>query len=331
MHEPDIGATIRVSPHGNETRVTLILLGPQNRRPVFGSLLEHFGDGPFAVVSAGWREDEGEVEELADRPDLIDLHLYRRAEALFAADPALFRAHRERQTRLQTLQRLYRLRLGHALDALRDLDKVAADLRLLAIERRAALAAIRALDRHHLRQIRRQHQRFAQHGSPIRHEGLAAQRAELAELIAASSAVLLTGGHVALLMARLRLFDLGPLLADKPLIAWSAGAMVLTERIVAFHDHPPQGSNDPELIDVGLGLARGLVCLPHARRRLRLDDRDRVALFAARFAPARCVTLDEGARLIRQGGCLTETRGSFSLTRRGRLVALEAEDAPVLA
>jgi hypothetical protein len=313
------------------TRVTLILLGPQNHRPVFGALLERFGGGPVAVISAGWQEDEGEVEELAGRSDLVDLHLYRRAEELFAADPALFRAHRERQTRLQELQRLYRLRLGHALDGLRALDNATADPRLLATERRAALAALRTLDRHHLRQIRRQHQRFNQRWSPARHGGLAAQRAELAGIIAASAAVLLTGGHVALLMARLRLFDLGPLLADKPLIAWSAGAMALTERIVVFHDNPPQGSNDPELLDQGLGLVRQIVCLPHARHRLRLDDRDRVAVFAARFAPARCVTLDEGARLIWQVGRLAETRGSFSLTRRGRLVALEAEDAPALA
>jgi hypothetical protein len=250
---------------------------------------------------------------------------------LFAADPDLFRAHRERQSRLQELQRLYRLRLGHALDALRDLDTASAGPRLLTTERRAALAAIRTLDRHHLRRIRRQHQRFNQRWSPARHEGLAAQRAELAEIIAASHVVLLTGGHVALLMARLRLFDLGPLLAGIPLIAWSAGAMVLTERIVAFHDNPPQGSNDPELLDQGLGLVPRVVCLPHARHRLRLDDRDRVAVFAARFAPARCVTLDQGARLIWQDGRLTEARGSFSLTRRGRLVALEAEDAPALA
>ncbi len=309
-------------------RVTLILLGPQNHRPVIGSFLERFGAGPVAVISAGWQEDEGEVEELAGRSGLIDLHLYRRAEMLFGDDPALFRAHRERQTRLQELQRLYRLRLGHALAALRDLDTATAAPRLLATERRAALAAIRTLDRHHLRRIRHRHEQFRCHWSPERHPGLAAQRAELAERIAASSAVLLTGGHVAMLMARLRLFDLGPLLADKPLIAWSAGAMVLTERIVAFHDNPPQGPNEPELLDTGLGLARDLVCLPHARRRLRLHDRARVAVFAARFAPARCVTLDEGACMIRQGsewtsGEWTEIRDVWQLTHRGGLTALE--------
>lgn len=310
----------------------IVLLGPQRRRPDYFPVLERLGgSGPVGVISAGWQEDEAEVEELAGQSELLDLRLYRRAETLFAEDPALFRAHRERQARLQELQRLYRLRLGHALDALRALDKATASPPLRATERRAALAAIRTLDRHHLRQIRRQHQRFKQRWSPDRHSGLAAQRSELAELIAASRALLLTGGHVAMLMARLRLFDLGPLLADKSLIAWSAGAMVLTERIVAFHDNPPQGPNDPELLDAGLGLVRRVVCLPHARHRLRLDDRDRVAVFAARFAPARCLTLDEGARMDWRVGRLTETRGSFILTRRGRLVALEAEHAPAVA
>ncbi len=37
--------------------------------------------------------------------------------------------------------------------------------------------------------------------------------------------------------------------------------------------------------------------LPHARRRLRVDDPVRLAVLARRFAPARCVVLDDGVRL----------------------------------
>ena len=43
--------------------------------------------------------------------------------------------------------------------------------------------------------------------------------------------------------------------------------------------------------DAGLGLCRGLLALPDARRRLRLEDPARVALLARRFAPDLCAAL----------------------------------------
>ena len=64
-----------------------ILLGPQ--RP-HTNLPEAFRDrglpgGPVAVISAGWQEAEGDIDDvraLVPR-ELIDLELYRRAEELF--------------------------------------------------------------------------------------------------------------------------------------------------------------------------------------------------------------------------------------------------------
>ena len=73
------------------------------------------------------------------------------------------------------------------------------------------------------------------------------------------------------------------------MIAWSAGAMALTDRIVLFHDRAPQGPGHPEVYGSGLSLLRDVVLLPHARARLLLDDTARMAVFARRFAPARCV------------------------------------------
>jgi peptidase E len=60
-------------------------------------------------------------------------------------------------------------------------------------------------------------------------------------LLAASHAVLIAGGHIAVLLNRLRLFDLSAVLRERPVFGWSAGAMVLTSRIVLFHDSPPRG------------------------------------------------------------------------------------------
>ena len=40
-----------------------------------------------------------------------------------------------------------------------------------------------------------------------------------------------------------------------------------------------------------------MVLLPHARARLLLEDTARMAVFARRFAPARCVPLEAGTRI----------------------------------
>jgi peptidase E len=80
-------------------------------------------------------------------------------------------------------------------------------------------------------------------------------------------------------------------------IAWSAGAMVMSPQIVLFHDSPPQGQSDPEVYDDGLALAPNVVVLPHGSARLNLDDRQRVEIFARRFSPSTCVILDEGCGL----------------------------------
>jgi len=107
------------------------------------------------------------------------------------------------------------------------------------------------------------------------------------------------------------------LAAGRGVVAWSAGAMALSERVVLFHDSPPQGAGDPEVLDAGLALCRQLVALPHARERLRLEDPVRVALFARRFAPATCVVLDSGARLDWDGVGWTAGAHTQRLERRG--------------
>jgi hypothetical protein len=113
--------------------------------------------------------------------------------------------------------------------------------------------------------------------------------------------VAFAGGHVAALLNRLRLFDVASVVGERPIVAWSAGAMALSERIVLFHDSPPWGAGNAEVLDHGLGLCPGVLPLPHARRRLRLQDPRRVDLLVRRFAPLRCVGLDEGSKLRGRG------------------------------
>lgn len=299
-----------------------MLLGPQRFQPTLSVALDALGiEGPIAVVTAGWQEREPETEELGEHVgrELIQLGLYRRHEELLEQDADLAAALRERQERLHELQQLYRLRLGHALDAARALMARSGDSPLLARHRRAAIRAVKTLDRQHLVHVREIHAEFEAAWHPSRRPAVAGHRAELSEQLQRASALVLAGGHVAILLNRLRLFDLQPLTGRLPWVAWSAGAMALSERVVLFHDSPPQGPGNAEVLESGLGICSGVVPLPHARRRLRLNDPVRVALFARRFSPATCVLLERDAHVEQTGGGVVGSRNTFHLTRRGGL------------
>ena len=278
----------------------LLLLGPQRLLPTVAEALATLGtEGPVATITAGWRDRESEDDELREHLGGrgVNLELHRRAEELFAADKTLFQGHRRRQDRLREAQRIYRRRLGHAMAAARELMADPGDSPLVDAARRDAIADVRRLDAAHLETVRRIHRGFRREVRPDRRAGLRRQRAEVSRLLSTCDALAIAGGHVAVLLNRLRLFDILYLAGPKPILAWSAGAMALAERVVVFHDSPPQGAGDAEVLETGLGRLRGLLPFPHARRRLRLADPIGVGLLARRFAPAACIALDEGDRL----------------------------------
>jgi hypothetical protein len=298
------------------------LLGPQRSVRTIATILARIGgEGPLCAVTAGWQEREGEIEELEEHiaGPTTELALYRRAEAVFAADAELKEAYRERQETLLEMQKLYRRRLDHALAAVRELHEEPGRSAALDYERRSAMRALKTLDREHLRRIRLILDHFERTWTPAERPVVADHRRELAGLVAGARAVLIAGGHVEVLLNRLRLFGFAELLAERTIVAWSAGAMALCPRVVLFHDHPPQGAGNAEVSDAGLGLSPGIIALPHAANRLRLNDPRRVSLFASRFAPARGVTLDDGAWLLWRDGRLVEAEGCFRLMRRGGL------------
>jgi hypothetical protein len=300
---------------------TRILLGPQSPTPNVRQAADAIGaDGPAVVITAGWRDSEGEIGDLREqlgRP-LEDLKIYQRAEAIFAAEPVLRELKRERQDKLRKLQELYRLRLRPTLQAARRLMRAEADPNLLLVEQRAAIAQVRALDRHHLRRIQSIHKDFNQRRSQLDLPKVTAERDRVQEQIAGAGLVLIAGGHVAVLLNRMRLFQLAGELARKPLIAWSAGAMALSERVVLFHDRAPQGRRDAELLDTGLAIIRQRILLPHARTRLDWKNTRRLALLSRRFAPAACCTLDSGSLLRFEDDRLVDAQGSVQVTSKGR-------------
>ncbi len=304
-----------------------ILLGPQRSTPNLADAVASLNvEGPAATITAGWEEREAEDQELIEhlaRPTR-NLGLFPRSEDVLRRDPELLAARRRMHDSVRRLKEAYRLRLGALMDLARDLlarvesaDDESSEL--WSTEAEEVVQELRALDAGHLARVDEVQAAFEEEVRPQERDALAQHRRELAQILDGSALVCVAGGHVGALLEALRLFDVPSLLGEQPLVGWSGGAMVLTERVVLFHDSPPQGPGNAEVLDRGLGLAPGLVALPHAERRLRLTDRTRVSLFARRFGPARCVALETG------DGMEFGASGSWRAFEGTRRLALDGE------
>ena len=302
----------------------ITLLGPQ-RRPTLGTVVASLRlEGPVATITAGWQEresDDGELRALLGSRD-VNLCLYRRWLDVQERDPGLAAAERRLQWMLEELQDLYLLRLDHALQAVYAIQRRAGNNQVRADALSEAIAAVRDLDAAHMHRISHIRDEFYQGLQPHDRPAVAEHRADVARLLGDAAVMVVAGGHVGVLADAMGLFNVATSLRS-PVIAWSAGAMALTDRIVLFHDRSPQGSGQPEVYGSGLSVLRGVVPLPHARARLLLDDAPRMAVFARRFAPARCILLDNGARVDTNsdGTCPPDTR---VLAEDGRVTSLAA-------
>lgn len=298
------------------------LLGPQYHEPNLSDCLDSFelpNDGPIAVVTAGWQEREGEDEELDKHLGgrSVDLELYKRADRVFRSDPELMQAHREMQRELREIERLYDMRLSFAREALLQLLGEIGEARVVEPEQEHAIRQLRELDAWHLERIISIRDEFEERWKPAKRESVAREREAVGSILREAAGIVVTGGHVAVLMNRLRLFGVRELLGSKTVIAWSAGAMTLTERVVLFHDHPPQGAGNAGILEQGLGLCPRLVALPDGRKRLSLDDPHRVSSLASRFAPAACIVMGDGDVMSWDGRSWNAPAGVSRLTPAG--------------
>ncbi len=305
-----------------------LLLGPQRPIRNLSDTVDAAGipNESVAVISAGWQEAEGDIDdvnELVRRP-LIDLQLYRRTEQVFETEPLLASAYRARQDRLKELQHLYQLRLRRLMMAARETLRADGDKELIAAELRHAISQLRALDRHHLHRVQSIYAEFETEYSIHTSEALAAHAADIHKILAQVPTILITGGNVIVLLNRMRLFGVHRLLEDHHLIAWSAGAMALSDLIVLYHDRTPQGRRDPEVLAPGCCLLPGYVFFPDASRRLKLHDSVRVDILRRRFAPGVCVTLDSGSHLLFADNRLEDASATRELSRGGRLARMRA-------
>lgn len=305
----------------------IVLLGPQRRKPMLRDVVADLElRGPLATVTAGWEERESEDEELAAHlgSTTRNLGLYPRAEEVFREDREVRDLLNERFDRLRTLQTIYRFRLAPLLTTARALlsrtDPAAPD-ELYGPQIESAIEMVRTLDAEHLACTKRLDEEIAERIGARRRESIQRHQDQLAEILHDVGGLLIAGGHVGILLNRLRLFDVLELCPGTPIVAWSAGAMVLGERIVLFHDRPAQGPGDAEIYAPGLGLYSGVVPLPHASERLELEDPARVALMARRFAPDECAVLDDSCRVDRVAEGWSRSASTGRLADSGRVLS----------
>ena len=305
----------------------VVLLGAQRFEPTLGDAIAELGiKGKIATITAGWQEREDDDEDLREHLQgrAVNLALHKRGEEVFAGDKELSAAHRERQTVLRHRQDFYRVRLEHALDAQRVIDQRAAPPDILEDEARNSIDAIRSIDALHLERCTLDRTEFDARLKPEKRPEIARHRKELAKIIGGCDALAIAGGHVASLLNRLRLFGIDDLAKGKTVFAWCAGAMAISERVVLFHDAPPQGPGAAEVMDAGLGFVGEVVVLPQPEFRLRLGDRQKLKVLARRFTPATCMVMPARSRVTWTRSGPKDLQGAFAIRADGT----HALDAP---
>jgi hypothetical protein len=308
--------------------MNVTLLGPQRRvTAARAAVADLMPEGHIATVNAGWQERENDSAELSDvlGGRMVNLELYRRWQNLLADDSEYAGAERRLTELLAEIQAVYAIRLHYAISALEAITrrKEIPDVQAAALA--DATLAVKELDRWHLGVVGETRDDFYARVRLAERESVGRHRGEVADLVADCSGMVFAGGHVGVLLHVLHVFDLGRQIRV-PLIAWSAGAMALSERVVLFHDFAPQGERQAEMYADGLGVYSGVLAFPHARRRLRLDDAHHLGQMARRFDPRTCLLLADGARVdLRDGEPLPV--GARRLSRTGGVTTVVAQDA----
>ena len=280
------------------------LLGPQQLKSTLGPVLETLALGArISLVTAGWQEREDQDTELHEAlgKKTLNLNLYARGEQVFATDKEFARLHRARQDRLRQRQEYYRLRINRFGDAALDIARLAAGSDYEADEAKVSIESLRNLDLAHVARCRADREEFEQLAKPFERPSIVKHRDELTDILRSTRVLAIAGGHVAVLLNRMRMFGITELLDGQLLVAWSGGAMITGDRVMLFHESPPQGAGVSEVLDEGLGLHHGIVPLPNPKLRLRLDDPLRVGWLARRNVPARCIAFDHGEYVMFDG------------------------------
>ncbi len=307
----------------NDPNRRFIVLGPQQEYRTLRTALERIDvDGTVALITAGWEVDELDDLEIrqAIPNDVVNLRLFERSELLFDADKQLIQRLRDRQDELRYLRDAYRARLDYALSAARQMIQLHRDSDYdLEPEVESAIDQIRQLDKQY---FVRTSQVCDQYDVELQVENrpqVLMHREQLLKTLEQCAALVISGGHAAIILNRLKIFGILELAPKMPVIACSGGAMALSDQIVFFHDSPPQGAGNPEVLRAGMGVLPGVLPLPDASNRLDLEDQNRVELFARRFSQYLCLELNEQTLLEQHQGKWQLMNGTRQLGDNGKL------------
>lgn len=312
--DPDTPDPMRIAPDPDAPPV--VLLGPQ-REPTLRQVLDENGwHGRIGLINAGWRERETEDDLLTHLAggNAVNLRLWERMQQVWEADPQFAEADRARRELLEEMQELYLLALDHVISAIVDIRQHNArhpQVQQVALD--DALRIMRRIDARHLDRVMEIHDSFWERWTPHARPAVATFRHRIATELSEVEAVVVTGGHVQVLVGALHLFNVAPQIRT-PVVAWGAGAMALTDTVVLFNDRAAHGPAVAEVFSTGVGLIHDVVALPSARQRLDLADSARMGLFARRFAPSALLLLDEGEQVSVEGR--TELPPSARLIRK---------------
>lgn len=279
--------------------MTTILLGPQRFRTTAGTAVRSLGvEGDIATVTAGWQDREGDDAELHEVLDgrSRNLGLFHRLADVLDTDPHFAAAALAHRDAVDELAGIYSQRLQHALESVYAVQRRAARDDIAESALTDGISEVRAIDSWYLTTLDQLYGELEAAAPVDQSEPVQRHRGEVADIVSAAGAMVIAGGHVGMLLRCLKLFDVTPP-AELPVVAWSAGAMALTDRVVLYNDRGPRGVVGSELWDRGLRRARHIVAMPHARRRLRIDDPLVLRVLVRRFAEATCLLLDDGARV----------------------------------
>ncbi|WP_256838867.1 hypothetical protein [Ornithinimicrobium faecis] len=296
--------------HRGGPHASITLLGPQ-RRPRVDSVLRslQLHGARAAIINAGWREREPEDELLVslNAGNAVNLRLWHRMQEVWDADPEFAAADRQRRMLLEEMQDLYVVALDHVIDALRTMrNRVPRSQSVQAAALGDAEQIMREIDQRHLERVNQVHADFWERWPPHERRAVQLLRDLVSSELADAEVILVPGGHVGVLVGAMHLFNIAPQLRV-PIVAWGAGAMALTDRVVLFHDRAVHGPSVSEVFTSGLGLVKDTVAFPGARERLDLSNPQRMGVLARRFAPSQCLLLNDRARVdIRPGGGLPD-------------------------
>lgn len=255
-----------------------------------------------------------------------NLSLLAELDAVLAKAPELAEAFRELRRAEATARRFYLEHNAHTIDlfrrTLREAKAEAPELELgsllsdlthptgpralvrhtLARELRRAFRTLEANDDHLFELFGDIERRAFDAAGALYHPAFRAAKERLEGRILSAGIIFLFGGRLDLLLGALRFFRLRDVFVEAlrrgaQVVAVSAGAMVLCERVIVYDDFA-ETPRDFQLYDRGLGIVQDIQIFPHCMERIQTDDPDNLAYLARRFRHHACVGLNQRSLLM---------------------------------